>query len=181
VSSTRCRYWCSTERGHGCGRLAIAGPGTEDEIERQVLDYLARRDVLASLTRVTSQDGAAKLRADVAEDEEQLKQLSRMWAEKRIDLAEYAEARKIIASRLDDARKAMLTHVPAQARRVFEASDPAKAWEHLDPTGKRETTRALLASGGFGGWTVAPADQSKPRRFDPSRLTLTAVDSNASR
>lgn len=170
------RYWCSTQRGHGCGRIAIAGPACEAEIERQVLEYLARPDVLATLARVTSQTGTEQLRADVADDERQLKELAAMWAEKRIDLAEYAEARRIIAQRLEDARKALSSYVPSHVRSVFEAKDPAKAWSNLDPVGRRDVTRTLVASGGYKGWTVAPADLGKPRRFDADRLALAHVD-----
>lgn len=172
VGGRRWRYWCSTERGHGCGRIAIAGPGVEAEAERQVLGYLARPDVLDRLAQVTSASGAASLRADIAEDDAQLRELSRMWAEKKIGLTEYAEARKIIADRLEDARRALLAHVPAQARRVFEADDPAVAWQDLDATGRRDVARAILSTGGYKGWTVAPADLDGPRRFDPNRLSL---------
>ena len=81
---------------------AIQGPRTEAEIERQVLDYLTRPDVLSALERRQFDDGGR--RTAMAEDEEQLRDLA-MWAEKAITLDEYAEARKIIESRMDQARR----------------------------------------------------------------------------
>jgi len=106
------RYWCAP-KGGGCGRLSIQGPKIEAEIERQVLEYLSRPDVLARLTEARSAGGAERTRAVIAEDEEQLKQLSRMWANKEITLSEYAEARKIIEKRLQDARAVTMAAVPS--------------------------------------------------------------------
>jgi hypothetical protein len=95
-----------------------------------------------------------------------------MWAEKQITLDEYAEARKIIEKRLNDARQVSLSVVPERVRKVLAAHDVATAWEDLDPQTKREVTQTVLASGGFVGWTVSHADMSKPRAFQPERLTL---------
>jgi site-specific DNA recombinase len=160
------RYWCSTERS-GCGRISIDGPKVEAEIERQVLDYLARPDVVAALTDTSSAQGAERARADLADDEAQLKALARMWANKDITLNEYAEARSIIEKRIDDARAVMATALPGRARAVLRADNIAKAWSDLPPAGKREVVLALVK-----GWRVHPADQTKPRRFDPARLAV---------
>jgi site-specific DNA recombinase len=160
------RYWCNSTRG-GCGRITITGPAVEAEVERQVLDYLQRPDVLASLANATSADHAARARAEVAEDDAQLKQLSGMWARKQITLAEYAEARKIIEQRIEGARAVMLSTVPERVRRVFAAEDVTAAWSGLDPATKREVVKALVK-----GWRVHPADKSKPPKFDPERLEV---------
>jgi site-specific DNA recombinase len=166
VASERWRYWCSTERS-GCGRIAIHGPGVEAEIERQVLDYLSRPDVVAALAEASSAQGSERARADLADDEAQLKTLARMWANKEITLAEYAEARSIIERRIEDVRKVMSAALPAHVRAVLRSDDIAKAWERLAPAGKREVNLALVH-----GWRVHPADPSKPRRFDPTRLQV---------
>lgn len=167
------RYWCSNHRAAGgCGRIAISGAGAEMEVARQVLDYLVRPDVVAALGRATSRQGAAEARIDLADDEKQLKQLAAMWAEKRITLDEYAEARRIIEARLEAARAVLLAHVPEGVRGVMRASDPAAAWGSLSPPDKRDLTRIVLGVGGYEGWSVASADLSKPRRFDPSRMVL---------
>ncbi|CUR54202.1 hypothetical protein NOCA2140025 [metagenome] len=174
VAAGKWRYWCNTHRDDGCGKIAINGPGVETEVSRQVCEYLIRPDVVTRLSEASSDRGAERARADIAADESQLRETARMWAEKRISLDEYAEARGIIQKRLDDARGALLTHVPARVRRVFAAKSPEAAWADLDPTTRREVTKALLASGGYKGWTVAPADLTAARRFDPARLSLTS-------
>lgn len=168
-------YRCPTSRG-GCGRIVIQGPKTEAEIERQVLDYLTRPDVLERLSATRSTDGAARARADLADDEAQLRQLSRMWAEKQITLDEYAEARKIIEKRLRGARAVTLAAVPERVRRVLAAEDVAATWSGLDPQAKREVAQTVLQANGMVGWTVAPADTSRARQFDPARLALRPAD-----
>jgi site-specific DNA recombinase len=160
------RYWCSTERS-GCGRIAIHGPKVEAEIERQVLDYLSRPDVVAALVDTTSARGSERARADLAADEAQLKTLARMWAQKGVTLAEYVEARKIIEQRIADAERVLSSRLPERIRAVLRSDDLAKAWGGLAPAGKREVVLALVK-----GWRVHPADPSKPRRFDPTRLEV---------
>lgn len=169
------RYWCNTRRG-GCGGIAIDGTGVEAEVSRQVVAYLQRPDVLGRLSATRSQGSADRARADIADDEAQLKTLSRMWAEKRITLAEYAEARTIIEKRLADARGVMLTVVPEAVRNVFAARDPAATWESLGPTAKREVAQVILQAGGMRGWAVKPADLTKARAFDVNRLVLQPFD-----
>ncbi|GAA0986902.1 hypothetical protein ENKNEFLB_01937 [Nocardioides aquaticus] len=171
------RYWChSGHRRGGCGRIAIQGEGAEREAERQVVEYLSRPDVAERLAEVTSRRGADRARTDLAADEHQLRDLSRMWAEKAITLDEYAEARKIIQARIDGAKAVQMAQVPEAARKVLAAADPAAAFRSLNPTRKRETARVLLASLGYKGWKVEPHDASKARRFDPSRMALMEVD-----
>jgi DNA invertase Pin-like site-specific DNA recombinase len=169
------RYWCNTHRDDGCGRIAISGPGVEEEVTRQVLEYLARPDVLQALSGATSEQSSSAARREIAEDEQQLRDLSRMWAEKVITLDEYATARKIIEGRIEAARAVLAAHIPARLREVLSADDAGAAWENLAPVDKRELVRLLLASGGYRGWVVDPADRTKPRRFDPERLRLDAT------
>lgn len=166
------RYWCSTRRGVGCGKIGINGAGVEGEVAAQVLDYLRRPDVAARLAETSSSQGASRARRDLADDEKQLKQLARMWAEKRITLDEYAEARRVIELRIEGARQVMLAHIPDAVRGALRAADPAEGWERLTPADKRECARLVLSVGGYKGWTVRPADLTKPRRFDPTRLVL---------
>lgn len=168
------RYWClrSRHRPDGCGRIAIQAAGAEAEAERQIVAYLTREDVVARLASVTSRQGAERARADLAADEAQLRELSRMWAEKEITLPEYAEARKVIQARIDGSKAAQMAQLPETARRVLAGSDPAEAWRGLDALRRREVALVLLAALGLEGWTVLPHDPSKPRRFDPTRLVI---------
>jgi site-specific DNA recombinase len=127
---------------------------------------------VSEMAAQSSRAGSSRVRQELAEDEEQLRQLSRLWADKRITLDEFAEARKVIATRIEVSQRVLLTQAPPHIRRVFAADDHATAWETLSADAKRELVTTLLALGGYVGWTVAPADPSKPRRFDASRLSL---------
>ena len=167
-------YTCRTGRG-GCGRIAIHGPKVEAEIERQVLGYLSRPDVLSALASGRTEDAAEQTRAAIAEDESQLRELSRMWAQKAITLDEYAEARSIIETRLERARGALMTVVPERVRAVVSASDQAAAWAALDAPTRREVAHTVLKPAGYKGWTVRPADLRNSGRFDAARLELVAV------
>lgn len=169
------RYWCNSQRG-GCGRVAIHGPKSEAHLETQVLEYLRRPDVVAALARGRSRHAGEETRNAIEADQFQLRQLSRMWAENQISLDEYAEARSIIERRLKDARSSLMAVVPVHVRHVFDADDHGSAWAALEPAGRRDVTRTILESQGFKGWTVAPADLTKARRFDPERLDLCEVD-----
>jgi site-specific DNA recombinase len=167
------RYWCSTRRG-GCGRLAIQGQKVEQEAERQLLAFLTRPDILETLASGRGSGAAEDTRRAIADDEAQLKQLARMWADKGITLSEYAEARKIIEGRLKGARGALLAVVPDRTRAVLGARNIDASWTALDPAGRRELASVVLGAAGFRGWTVAPADLTKARQFDPDRLALAA-------
>lgn len=176
VNGDKFRYWCNTHRADGCGKIAIDGAGAEAEAARQVLVYLTLPNVGAALRDANSQRGADQARLDLAADEAQLRELSRMWAEKQITLPEFAAAREVIQRRIDSARTVSLANVPASVRKVFEAGNHEATWETLDPPTKRQVTTLVLGSaGGFAGWTVAPADRTAPRRFDSSRLSLREV------
>jgi DNA invertase Pin-like site-specific DNA recombinase len=164
-------YTCRTSRG-GCSRIAIHGPKVEAEIERQILGYLSRPDVLSALASGRTEDAGAETRAAIGEDESQLRELSRMWAQKAITLDEYSEARTIIEARIEKARGALLTVVPARVRAVVTASDQAATWAALDAPTRREVALAILKPAGYRGWTVNPADPRKSGRFDADRLEL---------
>lgn len=168
------RYWCNPNRG-GCARTAINGPQVEAELESQVLGYLTRTDVLTTLARGRSEGSAADTRAAIAEDEQQLRALSRMWAEKQITLDEYAEARTIIERRIKSARGALLSVVPDRVRAVLSSGDVQATWGSLDAAARREVTQTILHALGYKGWSVAPADLKKARRFDAERLDLMPV------
>lgn len=169
------RYWCDSTRG-GCGGIGIHGPKVEAEIERQVLGFLARRDVLAALAEGRTAAAAEDTRAAIAEDEKQLRDLATMFAEKRITLGEWTAAREVIDKRLKGAQGALLAVVPDRVRAVLSADDQEAAWAALGPADRREVALVILHSAGLKGWTVAPADLGKPRAFDPTRLSLAPVD-----
>jgi site-specific DNA recombinase len=172
------RYWCATNRPTipGCGKIGVSGPGVEAWVETEVMTYLARPDVVQALTDGTSKVATDETRRLLDEDERSLRELARMHGHREISLAEWLEARAPVEARAKVYREALKRVVPAQVRGVLEAPDPAVAWRALDAASKRDLVRVLLGSGGYKGWTVAPADLTKPRRFDPDRLTLAEAD-----
>ncbi|WP_170981411.1 recombinase family protein [Nocardioides dongxiaopingii] len=165
------RYWCNSQRD-GCGGVAIQGPRTEAYVEAEVVGYLGRPDVIAALARGRSSDASQATRHDIEADEFQLRQLSRMWAERQITLDEYAEARGIIEQRIKSAKSSLLAVVPLHVRNVLASAEVGTTWTALTPAAKRDVARTVLGSQGLMGWTVAPATSGGPRRFDPSRLSL---------
>lgn len=160
------RYWCAPARG-GCGKIAIAGPDVEAEVERQTLDYLARPDVVEALAAAAAPSGAERARADLGADEDQLKVLARMWADKNITLAEYSEARAVIERRIEDARSLLASHVPTSTRALLAGDDLARGWRALGPAAKRDAVLTIV-----GGWRVHPAARNGPRTFRPDRLEV---------
>lgn len=165
-------YWCSPIRGAGCGKLLIAGPGTEAELERQVLAYLARPDVVQAMAAGSSKVAVAETRALLEADRADLTALAQAHGNRQITLPEWLAARAPIEARMKTYEGALRAVVPMKVRRVLEAKDRTGAWAELDPAAKRDVAQAILEDAGYRGWVVAPADRTKPRRFDADRLSL---------
>ncbi|MFF0061077.1 recombinase family protein [Streptomyces sp. NPDC005279] len=157
------RYWCATPAG-GCGKIAIKAEPAEEEIARQVLDLLSKSKVLTRLQHVSLSEVTAEARAELADDEAQLKELAGMWARKEITFAEYGEARRIIEKRVRESR-ALITSAAPRVLRQLLAGDVHASWSKLEPYEKREVVLALVP-----GYHVLPFDKTKARRFDPTRL-----------
>lgn len=157
------RYWCATPRG-GCGKITINAAHAEAEVERQVLDFLGKRDVLARLRSLASTETSAAARAELAEDEGQLKVLAGMWARREMGLQEYTEARRIIAARVKESEALVKSQAPRVLRALL-AGDVREGWAELKPAGRREVLLAILP-----GYRVMPMAEGVARRFDPARL-----------
>ncbi|MET8381606.1 recombinase family protein [Streptosporangium canum] len=156
------RYWCNTSRG-GCGKISINAELSEAEVERQILEYLETPSVLETLRSTTSSVAADEARKEAGDDEAQLKELARMWAQKEITLAEYTEARKIIALRLRETKVFLTAAAPRVLRDLLSGNVRAK-WAKKMPTERREVVLTLLP-----GYRVMP-HSGGVRTFDPSRL-----------
>lgn len=154
-------YWCATPKG-GCGGIAINAEKTEDEVERQLLAYLANPIVLSRLRDTVSESSIATARSDVAADEQQLKELAGMWARRELSFAEYQEARAIIADRLEQSKSLATSALPGIVRPLL--ADPAGRWADLTAHAKREVTAAVIP-----GFRVARSREGK-KFFDPGRL-----------
>ncbi|WP_329276943.1 recombinase family protein [Streptomyces sp. NBC_01451] len=157
------RYWCATPHG-GCGKIAVKAAFAEDEVERQVLELLGKPRVLEQLRTVADTEATDETRAELAEDEAQLKQMAGMYARREITFPEYKEARGIIEQRIKESRALLTSRVPRVLRRLL-LGDVAQGWEHLAPVDRREVVLALVP-----GYDVLPHDRSKGNKFDPARL-----------
>lgn len=166
------RYWCATTRLEpGCGRIGIASR-VEDVIRDQVLEVLARPDVFDALNAGTEMVAVAKTRALFDEDKKQLAELARAHGNRQITMAEWLEARAPIDARVKTYERALQATVPTAARAMLREPDQRAAWEQMGPKERRDLAIDVLASGGYKGWSVRPADKNAPRRFDPARLSL---------
>lgn len=158
------RYWCAPRRG-GCGKISINAARSEEEIERQLLEYLTEPAVLSRLRSAFSTDAVKDARASLAEDEQQLMQLAGMFARKELTFAEYGEARKIINARVEQSRALVSASLPRTVRQLLAGEDVRAKWVGLDAAGRRDILRAVLP-----GYRVQPAEPTGPRRFNPDRL-----------
>lgn len=159
------RYWCSTPTG-GCGKIAITALAAEAMVGARLVEFLADGDVLERNMVAAISDGTPdQVRAQLAEDEAQLRELARMWATRRITLAEFTEAREVIEGRIRNARAFRLGSAPRLLRRLHEGDVEAK-WNDLTPKERRDVLQAILPL----GFDVLPHPKDRPRRFDPDRL-----------
>lgn len=158
------RYWCASPRG-GCGRIAVSAPRAEAEIERQILEYLSNPGSLAALQNAFSADAVSDARAELADDEAQLKVLVGMWARRELSFAEYTEARSIIAERLESSRTLAASPLPAVVKKLLAAGDIATRWPEMKPVDRRSLVLAVVS----GGYRVLPTGPGL-RVFDPARL-----------
>jgi site-specific DNA recombinase len=151
-------YWCSPRREApnwkggprvvGCGKITVTGPRIEEYVERVLLTYLERPDVLQSLQQATSGKAVAHARAEAAQDQKQLLELTTMWSSKQISTKEYLHARKEIQDRIDVWDTLQQAALPAAVRRIA-SGDAAAIWEKLaeSPTDRRDIVRAIWPNG----------------------------------
>jgi DNA invertase Pin-like site-specific DNA recombinase len=159
------RYWCNPQKG-GCGGIGIDGKASELHVERLILAYLAAPKNLHALQAERSSSNLSQLRADVRQDEEQLRELAGMWAARSITTPEYMQARKAIEDRLAGARHLIRGALPGGVQALLTAGDLPEAWEALAPADRRETARVVFPQGVSG----APATVNRYQGFDDTRL-----------
>ncbi|MDI5964810.1 recombinase family protein [Streptantibioticus silvisoli] len=157
------RYWCATTKG-GCGKIAINAERSEAEVQRQILELLGQPRILEQLRSLSTAEHTAEARKELADDEQQLKELAGMWARKQITFPEFAEARSIINARVTASRALLVSAAPRILRSLL-VGDVAENWERLEPAEKREVTLAIVP-----GYDVLPFDRETMHGFDPSRL-----------
>lgn len=158
------RYWCATPRG-GCGGIGVDAAKSEEHIEKLLLAYLSRPDVLDDLKSATSSQSVESARAEAREDEAQLQELAGLWANRSVTTAEYMRARRDIEERLTRSRSLVRAALPGAVRDLV-AGDVHKAWADYTPTQRREVAQAVFPS----GIKVDGSAQSGFRGFDSGRL-----------
>jgi DNA invertase Pin-like site-specific DNA recombinase len=158
------RYWCPPSQ-EGCGKIAVKAQFAEDEVERQILELLGKPKVLQQLRTVADTEVTDEARAELAEDEQQLKLMAGMFARREITFPEFQEGRRIIEARIKESRALLTSRAPRVLRRLLAEDDIAAGWSGLAPVDKREVVLALVP-----GYDVLPHDRSMGNKFDPGRL-----------
>lgn len=159
------RYWCATPQG-GCGKIAVTAGRAEDFIGDLIVRYLSRPDVLADIRAATSSASLDVVRRELADDEDQLRELAQLWAGRAVTTKEYLAARKTIEARLDQRRTVLRVSLPGAVREIT-GGDAAAKWAAMadQPAQRREVARIVFPQGvevrPFGGGLA---------RFDPRRL-----------
>jgi site-specific DNA recombinase len=165
-STTGKRYWCATPRG-GCGGIAVQTVKAEEEVERQMLEYLTDPDVLTRLQSAEmAPEAVTAVRAALADAEEREKQLAVLLASGQMSLPAWNAAQKVVQQEIHSNRQVLSGMAPRALRRLLAVEDIVSGWNSLLPPEKREITLAVIPK----GYNVMPAT---PRYgFDPERLRL---------
>lgn len=167
------RYWCASPRG-GCGGIAVQTVKAEEEVERQMLEYLTDPDVSARLQSAEmAPEAVTAVRAALVDAEEREKQLAVLLASGRMSLPAWNAAQNVVQQEIHDNQQVLSGMAPRALRRLLAADDIVSGWNSLLPPEKREITLTVIPK----GYNVMPAT---PRYgFDPERLRL-ADDEKAS-
>ncbi|MGH3382347.1 MAG: recombinase family protein [Actinoallomurus sp.] len=155
-------------KGYRCPSLHTAispAEQVQDEIQRQVLDFLSQPNVLARLRSTTAPPAVEQARRDVADLETQLDDLAVAYGNGKIKMGRWLKAQEPLEKRLRDAQAVLSISVPT-AIRALVAGDIRDGWETLDPHGRRDVALTVQPQ----GWRVDPAPRRGPRAFNPARL-----------
>jgi len=160
------RYVCATGPGFsGCGRLAINAEPIEAFIADAILLRLDTPALAAALATASAGPASADREA-LREDEDQLEELAREWASKRISLKEWRAAQEVIEARIEATRRRLsrLSRTAAIDPYVGHGSVLRAEWPEMSLNRQRSIADALLAR-----VTVRPAVPGRTT-FDPARI-----------
>lgn len=162
------RYVCSSGPDHGgCGgTYVIAGP-VEDLIAKAVLFRLDTPELADALAgRAAADERTAELARALVQDQEQLAELTALYAAKDITAREWMAARNPIQARIERAEQAVAraTRSDALAGLVGNGGQLGASWSGLNLTRQAAIVRAVLDHAVIG--------PGKPgaRSFDPDRV-----------
>lgn len=160
-------YRCEKRPGSdGCGKLVVVGGHVENEVVRQVLSVIDERALAQAMTDQAN-EGTSLLNTEIREDEDQLRQLARDYAERMFSRAEYMEMRSVINMRLEKNRRRLAQERGQDMLEALPVGQSLRdAWDGADVHWKRNLLRTVVDH-----ITVAPS-AGKTNRFDPERVTI---------
>ena len=162
------RYVCAKGPGHsGCGRMAANAEPIEAFLAEAVAAHLDLPAVAAAATAAASADAASVAEHDgLRADREQLDELARTYAERRVTLSEWLAARKVIEARIDatERRVSRTSRTAALDPYLGRSAALREDWATLPLDRQRSIVSSLLDRA-----VVRPAVRGRTT-FDPGRI-----------
>lgn len=142
------RYVCSSGPDHGgCGRLTVVAEPVEQLITDAVLYRLDTRELADALAgRMAADSEYAERAAELAADQEQLQELSGLYATKQIKAAEWMAARNPIEARIRDTERRIsrASDTSALTGLVGAGAQLRTQWDGLNLSRQAAIVRAVL-------------------------------------
>jgi site-specific DNA recombinase len=165
----RC-YVCASGPGFdGCGKIRVLSEPLEEMVASMVAEAVDTPRLAAAIARERRVlNGEKDLVRSVSGDEEQLEQLARDWAEKRITRPEWLAARSSIEHRLETTRTRLSRERRTLALDGYVGRPGAlsRAWETLDLDKRRAVIGEIVDRVEVG------AAVKGRNRFDPDRVRV---------
>ena len=163
------RYVCASGPDHGgCGGTFVVAQPVEDLLSRAVLLRLDTPELADALAgRAAADVRTAALTEELASDQEQLAELTALYAAKAISAREWMDARNPVQARIDKAQQAIsrVTRSDALTGLVGNAGQLGATWAGLNLTRQAAIVRAVLDHAVIGPGTRGA------RVFDAARVT----------
>jgi site-specific DNA recombinase len=164
------RYVCSSGPDHGgCGGTFVVAAPVEDLIAQAVLFRLDTPELADALAgRAATDERTAALAQALTADQEQLAELTALYAAKNITAREWMEARNPIQARIGKAEQAIarMTRSDALAGLVGNGEQLRASWAGLNLTRQAAIVRAVLDHAVIGPGTRG-AQSLDPERVRP--------------
>lgn len=161
-------YRCSRanrQDGQKCARGMLAEP-LEKFVEDAAVTLLTNLQVSSARPRTAAVHAAER---EIAEDEQQLRDLHDMWLNKEIDSAEYRKDRRVIQARIRaNEKKTLAKTKPMAAIADMIGADAKPTWDTLSAERKNTVLRFL-----FSAVIIGPGTLSRyPSSVDFSRVEI---------
>lgn len=162
------RYVCSSSIDHGgCGHLTVVAPPLEELITDAVLYRLDTPELAAALSGGSVLDDRGQdLAGELADDQRQLDEVARMFANKQVSLSEWITIRDTIEGRMARTRRelARSSRNDALAGLVANGQQLRTQWAGLTLSRQASIISAVLDHA-----TIAPGNPGA-RALDPERV-----------